>query len=164
MPVTQPLLCVEYTERDLSRYQDDLRLFTCDFDISAKNNWILEDLIAKANFLFERVMVADVRFQQHVLVAGADEDPLQGKKLREMLGTWLEISLDVAAQAARFDRDRSRVEGIESLNANLREAKSILTPDEEYFDVDKMSVLRDQAIDEHRMGMTEPLLENERSR
>ena len=40
--------------------------------------------------------------------------------------------------------------------------QAILTPDDEYFTDDKMVSIRDDAIQAHRTGLTEPFLDHER--
>ena len=75
---------------------------------------------------------------------------------------WLAVSQQVAPQGERLRAQYGDAEGLDVLKENIREARSILIPDDEFFDPDKLASLRDEAIEAHRSGFTEPLLGNER--
>ena len=125
--------------------------------------WVWEDLIAKANFLYDRIMHADVRLQQDILVNRGEDEFGLGEKVRVVLRAWLDVSLQVVPRGEGLQGDRGHVEGLEVLKGYVREAQSILTPDDQYFDPEKLASLRDEAIEAHRSGLTGPLLENERA-
>ena len=55
-------------------------------------------------------------------------------------------------------QDCGPTEGVDTLRDYVREAKSLLTSDDEYFDLEKLSPVRDEAIEAHRLGLTEPLV------
>jgi hypothetical protein len=163
MSMTQPIERIEYAEKEVGRYRDDVESLKRDHGTLAKECWVWEDLIAKANFIFDRIMHIDVQVQHCLLVGRCrDEEGLQ-EKLRDLLRAWLAVSLQVIAQGERLERDYGEVEGLDSLRANVQEARSALTPDDEFFAGDNLSALRDEAVEAHRSGLTEPLLENERT-
>ena len=55
-------------------------------------------------------------------------------------------------------RDRA---GDEALGASLVQARAILTPDHEFFDMAKLVPLMEAALEADRRGETEPLLDDE---
>jgi hypothetical protein len=158
MKVTQPRERIECAEREVARYKDDVESWKRDHDALA-DDWAWEDLIAKANFLFDQIMRLDVRVQRTILVERRhDESGLQDE-LRRVLGDWMSTSIQVIAHGERLQQEYGRVEGIGALRENLAPAKSILTPDDEFFDPDRLASLRDEAIEAHCRGLTEPLVE-----
>jgi hypothetical protein len=163
MSMTQPIERIEYTEREVGRYKDDVESWKSDHDALATNCWVWEDLIAKASFLFDRIMSIDVQYQQYILMKRGEDELGLGEKLRELLRAWLDVSLQVVARGECLQRDYGHVDGLDALKENVRDAKSILTPDDEFFDPVKLSSIRDEAIKAHRSGLTEPLLGNERA-
>ncbi len=163
MSMTQPIERIEYAEKEVGRYKEDVELWRRDHVALVKDCWPWEDAIAKANFIFDRVMHLDIEIQQYILVSrGLDETGLQ-VKLRDLLGNWLAVSLQVVPHGERLRREYGDAEGLDALKENVRQAQSILTPDDEFFFGDKLSTLRDEAIEAHQLGLTESLLENERA-
>lgn len=55
------------------------------------------------------------------------------------------------------DGDEVTDEQSSRFKACVLEARGILTPDDQFFTGDALAELRDQAIDEHRAGQTEPM-------
>jgi hypothetical protein len=160
--MTHPRERIEYTGKEVARYKEDVEVWKRDHDAVAADCWEGEDLIAKANFLFDQILRQDVRLQRYILGEGGrdDSDPQDG--LRRVLLDWMSASLRVVPYGERLQREYGGVEGLDVLRENLSQAKSMLTPDDEFFDPDRLSPLRDEAIDAHRLGLTEPLPENER--
>jgi hypothetical protein len=149
MQMTQPRDRIKYAGKELARYEEDVD--------SAADRPTLEDLIAKANFVFDLIMRLDVQISKHVMSeAGRDDWALQDEIL-SALGHWMGISLKIVPEG-----EGGHVDGLDMLKENLARTKSIHTPDDEFFDPDALSPLRDEAIEAHRLGMTEPLLGNER--
>jgi len=72
------------------------------------------------------------------------------------------VSRQVVPQGERLQEEYGEINGLDALKANVKQAQSSLTPDDQFFDDDKLVSLRDEAIEAHRSGLTEPLLENER--
>ena len=163
MKTPQPLDRIEYTEREVGRYKDDVESWQTRPDAPATNGWVWEDSIAKANFLFDRIMRIDFQVQHHIVVERGEVDSGLEEKVRELLRAWLNVSLQVVAQGERLQRERGQADGLDALETNVREATAILTPDDQFFNPDRLASLRDQAIDAHRSGMTEPLLGHERA-
>ena len=149
MPTTQPRERIKYAGREVARYQEDVE--------SATDRSTLEDMIAKANFLFGRIMHLDIQVNQYILLQrGRDDSSLQDE-MRSLLDRWMAVSLQVVPEG-----EFGPVDGLDRLLENLAQARSILTPDDEFFDSDALSSLRDEAIDAHRQALTEPLSGNER--
>lgn len=159
MQMTQPRKRIEHTGREVARYREDAEAWKRDHDTLSADCWTCEDLIATANFLFDRIMCQDVRVQRYVLVErGHDGTDLQDE-LRRILLDWMTTSLRVVPHGERLQQEYGQVEGLDALRENLSQAKSIMTPDDEFFDSDVLATLRDEAIDAHRAGLTEPLVE-----
>lgn len=74
--------------------------------------------------------------------AAADDE------IDRLLGVWLDIASAIAP-------------GDEALGANLVQARAILTPDDEFFDMAKLVPLMEAALEADRRGETEPLLDDE---
>lgn len=158
MHMTQPRERIEHTAREVARYREDVEAWQKDHDALAADCWTWEDMIATANFLFDQIMRQDVRVQRYLLVErGRDGADLQEQLCQVLLG-WMDASLGVIAQGERLQQQYGRVEGLDALRENVSQAKSILTPDDEFFDPDRLAPLRDEAINDHRAGLTEPLV------
>jgi hypothetical protein len=163
MPMTQPIDRIQYTETEVDRYKDDVETWKEDHDALARDCWVWEDLIGKANHLFSRILDLDIQVQDYLFKNCNDVKPDFHEKPRELLRLWLAVSLKVVPRGERLQKDyNSKTDGLGELKEHIEEAKSILTPDDEFFDTDRLSQLRDEAIADHRSGLTEPLLENER--
>lgn len=159
----QPRKRIKYAEKEVARYREDVESSNGDHNSLATDCSVCEDMIAKANFIFDRIIHVDIEIQQYILLQGhLDEADLQ-EDLRGLLNDWLELSTRVVSDGKRLQEEYGRAEGLETLKDNAREARSILTPDDEFFDHEKLSSLGDEAVEAHRSGLTEPLLEDERS-
>jgi hypothetical protein len=163
MMMTQPIERIEYAEKEVGRYKEDVESWKRAHDALVKDCWVWEDLIAKANFIYDRIMHVDDQVQ-HCLLVGRCRDELGlQQKLRDLLAGWLAVSLQVLPQGERLRREHGDAEGLDTLKENVCQAKAALTPDDEFFAGDRLSALRDEAIEADRLGRTEPLLENERT-
>lgn len=157
MTVTAPREGIENTHREVVRYREDVDAWREKHAALSDDCWAWEDLIARANFLFDLIMRADLRVQRYLLVErGSDGLDLQ-ERLREALEEWSKTSQRIVPQGERLQQDYGQVEGLETLRENIAQATSCLTPDADFFGSDALVELRDQAIDAHRAGSTEPI-------
>jgi len=160
--MTQPLGRIEFTKRQVDRYKDDIQVWEGAHRELAEDCWVCEDLIAGANRLFDRLLNLDIQVQEYVLLERG-EAGIQDK-LRAVFSNWLTASLQVLPQAERLERDYGRIAGADELSENVKQAKAMLTPDDEFFSSDKLSLCSGEAIEANRSGLTEPLLDDERPR
>jgi hypothetical protein len=147
----EPLTRVEFAERLVGRFQDDVQSWTPRHDA--------EDVVAWANFIFELIVKIDIWIQEYFLVHGTQFDLELHEKPRKLLRYWLDACRKMIG---RVEASQGEVSGLEALRRNIRQAEASLTPDDESFDSDELAVLRDEAIECHRAGLTEPLWDDER--
>jgi hypothetical protein len=146
MPVLEPLPRFAFTVKEVQRYKDDVQQWDPRQDSG--------DLVAKALFIFERIKNLDTWIEEYFLADGNEFNREMHEKPRELLRDWLDYSRRVIALVAALQDEDS---GIEELRRNIHQAEASLTPDDEFFDSDELADLRDNAIDAHRAGETEPL-------
>jgi hypothetical protein len=151
---------IRYAKEEVHRFHEDVGLWKESHDHLAEDRWIWEDIIAKANFLFGRIIDLDADIQEQIFAGRIDLDLRSDEEIREILQNWLAVSFQVVPHAERLEREYGVVDGANALRGNIDQAKKILTPDEVYFRDDKLVSLRDLAIEAHRSGLTEPLLDN----
>jgi hypothetical protein len=161
MQMTQPLAHIEFTKQRVNRYKDDVQRWEQGHSELASDCWAWEDFIDDANRLFARLLKLDVQVQRYVLLDRGDDAGMQDK-LIAAVSEWLSASLQVLPQAERLESEYGRIAGADELKRNVKAAKAMLTPDDEFFSPETLSRYSDDAIEAHRAGLTEPLLDNER--
>jgi hypothetical protein len=149
---------IGFTKLEIERYHHDVDDWKPIHDEVAEC-WIWEDLIAKANFLFGRIMKLDLNIQKH-LFKYHDADSALLDVVRDLATEWLEASVSMQDRAKQLLAEYGTVDGYDELKANIEAAQSFLTPDAEFFNSDELAEARDQAIESHRAGLAEPLLSN----
>lgn len=149
MQMTQPRERIKYAGKELASYMEDVD--------AVANRPMLEDLIAKANYVFDLIIRLDLEISKHVMSEAGREDWTLQDELRSTLDHWMRSSLQIVPEG-----ECGHVDGLDMLKENLAQTKSMLTPDDEFFDSDALAPLCDDAIEAHRMSLTEPLLGNER--
>lgn len=160
MEMTQPRKPIERTGEEVARYKSDVDAWQGEHDALATDCWTWEDLIDTANHLFARILRQDERVQRYLLVERGENGTNLQDQLQRILREWKSASSFVVAQGERLEREFGRVEGLDALRENLSQANSILTPDDEFFAAGALTALGDEAIDTHRRGLTEPLIES----
>jgi hypothetical protein len=159
--MTQPLARIGYAEKEVDRYKVDVRDWKTKHSDLAERCWPWEDLAAKANFLFGRILDLDTDVQEEILAGRMEYDAEFDNKLRGLLREWLEVSEDVLPHLVRLEAEYEVIDGAAQLRDNIEQARAILTPDDQLFRAERLVELRDAAIDAHRRGMTESLLDDE---
>ncbi len=157
MTVTQPLGRVRFAEREVLRYRRDVEDGAKGHDASDPG-WAWDEVVAKANFLFDRLIDLDLDIRELVLSDRMEFDPGLDAKVRGLLRDWLDVSLRVIPHI-----EGRTVDAADLLRTRVEEARSMLTPDGEFFGGDELARLRDDAIDDHRAGRTEPFDVDERA-
>jgi hypothetical protein len=157
MPMTQPQRRIKNAEREVIRFRDDViqQDWKQQHDALSEDCWAWEDLIAKANFLFDRIMDVDTDIQEYVLTNHLEYDAALQEKLRSLTEDWLNISIQLIPHVERLEQEYGEVEGGHKLRENLSEANGILTDDRDFFGGEDLARMRDEAIDAHRAGRTE---------
>ena len=157
VPIAKPIERIEFALKEVDRYREDVDGWNRGEDEQAIDDRVLEDLIAKANFLFGRILKLDEEIQGFLLANPIADRRLQDA-LRNVLAGWLDTSLVSIGHAVRLKGESGALDGAEQLAANIKQARAILTPDEEFFVADKLWAIRDEAVKIQRAGKTEPLL------
>ncbi len=152
MSLAHPKERIQFAFREVERYREDVHCW---------HQRVLEDLIAKANFLYVWILKLDEELQGLFLSTSNADAQIQ-EDLRRVLSEWLDASVLALHYANELKTEHSRVEGAEVLETHVKQAWAILTPDDAYFADAELWSLREQAVESHRMGQTEPLLDNER--
>ncbi len=148
MSVAQPLERIRSTHRDVE----------CDrVEVERWPQKVLQ-FIANANARFKAILDVDAEVQAGVFATGAGIE-LQDA-LRNLLRDWLDTSELTLRHAERLC-EFGVVEGADELKRHIEQARSILTPDDVYFNDDKLWAARDEAIKSRCAGLTEPLIDDE---
>ena len=163
MSTTQPTTRIEFAEREVGRFVEDIQDWKQRHDEVAKNCWPLEDLVAKANYVFVRIMGLDTDIQEGVLNGQIEFDPLLDEQIRSLLKRWHDISREVLPHVERLNQEYQAIDGSSDFRENFDQARMILTPDLDLFLDERLIVLRDAAIEAHRSSLTEPLLNHGRA-
>jgi hypothetical protein len=146
---TQPGARVAFVKREVDRYGDE----------TLQSQVAYEYLVEDANRILERMLALDIELHE-IGMEAADVAELQDV-LRGAIAKWLEMSLEVLTAVEQSPKECGQVEKVEELKRNVDRTKAMLTPDDEFFRSDKLSSLCDEAIEAHRSGLTEPLLDDE---
>jgi hypothetical protein len=121
--------------------------------------WVGENFIAKANFHFSRIVQTDLNIRK-LIFSYPDADTELLEMVRDLATEWLQGAVSMRDSAGRLLSDFGTIEGFDELKANIEAMQSFLTPDAEFFNSEGLAEARDQAIESHRAGLTEPLLNN----
>lgn len=158
---TQPDGRIQFAEREVERYRNDIEGWKENLDDLAQDCRDFEDVVAKANFVYGRLLDLDMRLQEFAFKAEGEVDLNGIGKLQVIFREWLEVSQEFLPHVLRLEEKYGSVEGGTEFRANVKEARASLTPDDRFFNGDKLAELRDAAIDDFRAGLTEPLLDDE---
>lgn len=162
MNATEPLSRLKIVEKELERYQHDVEEWKQLHDELERECWIWEELIAKANYVFERFLKLDSDAQYFTLTGKCEHNAAFQEEMTTLLHDWLDVSRYLILHAARIESDYGSADGADKLRESIKAAESMLTPDEEFFAHDRLVELRDKAFEEHRRGETRMLLEDGR--
>lgn len=145
-------------EKMMAVYQEQPEALTADHD-DAMFYFDVCEAVEFGLYLFERINRFDVDIQlkmvgkQIPFEAGmAIQDDLTG-----LIRSWLSASERFIDLVACLERQGRSVENWGKLYDDIREARGILTPDDEFFTGPALIALRDKALEDHRNGLTEPM-------
>jgi hypothetical protein len=151
---------VGFTKLEIDRLHHDVEDWRLNYDELTRGCCSLEDLIAKANFVFGRILKLDMDIQEFRFEspeAEADSELLH--MTRDATTAWFKVSLPILERSEQLIQRYTDVSGHKELIINIRRAQAAGSHDEEYFDSEELVGARDKAIDSHHAGLTEPLLD-----
>jgi hypothetical protein len=158
MTTVQPRRRIRFAQKEVFRFREDIE------DCIAENLDLVidlglaRDLVDRSNYLFGWIMLVDNSIRVVVLEGYASDELIDFAK--EVLRQWLEVSLLLLQKIDRLESEHGIIEGTKEFRAKIAEARGIFTPDEDFFRDDKLIELRDQAIDQHRAGQSEELVQH----
>jgi len=132
-------------------------------DEHGPDGWPWEDLIDKANHLFERMIAFDMSLREAAFsdkLSGEAEYVELDSKLGELFRSWLRVSERIAPLVSQFRREFIEVDGEKAFLQNVERAQGMATPDDQFFVADKLVELRDSAVDAVRSGDVEPMFDD----
>lgn len=156
MAVTRPMSRLKYTETEVHRLRTDVDEWKESHDLLTGDCWVWEDLVAKANHVFVKIIDFDEDVRDSVMNRGLSYDPELNAAIHKLLRDWNSTALQILPQVERLEKDYRSFDGSDEFRRHLTEAKDILTPDHVFFSADQLASMRDQAIEEDRTGLTEP--------
>ncbi len=163
MNAIRPLPRLQYAEKEMDRYREDVEAWKLDHAHLSRDCWPWEDLIAKAVFMYERILLLDEDLRE-AYFAGAELTPesfaAHENSVRTLLQAWTFVSAQLEPHVRRLIGTYGEVAGGKAFFQSLEEAKAILTPDDKFFVHHKLVELRDDAIDAHRAGELHPVFDD----
>lgn len=163
MNKTQPEVRLRYAQANVTSYREK---WQTEHDRLRDVCWFWEDVVALAVLTYQRIIDLDSDVRESGFrndLCQEDETEILDE-LRKLLQTWYRVSREVLTVGASVEREYGSVEKLSDLQAQVREAQGILTPDDQFFVSESIAQLRDQAIEEHRAGRTTGLLDDATSR
>jgi hypothetical protein len=147
---------IQRCERDMSIYREDVEQWKT-VPERTERGWAWEDLIARASFLFDRILSLDSDYRDFIFENPSAYNQAHEDKILELGREWVELSHDILAEARPF-HDEFGADGFDVLQAKVRRMRSMLIPDDELFDTEEMEHTCRKALQEHEQGLTVPLL------
>ena len=152
MSKTQPQKLFEMTSKDVRRYKKDVESWKRDHGALQQDCWIWEELIAKANYIYERIENLDMHVRQADRELGDEIPDSLYEDVDRLVKSWLEMTLQLRPHGERLQAEYGKAEGFEQLLANIKAAQFSLTSDGEFFDREKFHQFRDEAVADYRAG------------
>jgi hypothetical protein len=121
MSKTQPMERIEFVQRELEGYRDYVEDWKRDH-IALTHYWAAEDVIRKANFVFDSI----VRLRKDLKAISLGEEALELHVRRfHLLREWVKLSDSVMADfVPRLEADYGEVEGAGGMRANIEHARA----------------------------------------
>jgi hypothetical protein len=159
----RPEARIGYMEREIGRYREDVEGRPSPHEPPSSDCWPWEDVIDKANHLFDRLVELDTSLSESAFSRkppGSAEYIDLDSKIREVIREWLSISENVVSLIPRLRSPARDSDGSDVFLGNVERARGMLTPDDEFFVGDKLVELRDAAIEAARRGEVEPMFDD----
>ncbi len=116
----------------------------------------LGEILAFGVALAITIDMVDANWRLSVLSGGDTDDPDQEGEIRRYYREWFRGAGGVVMHLGRLEAGGASVRWSDQFRRAYSEARGVLTPDDQFFAGDAMVRLRDEAIDAHRAGRTEP--------
>jgi hypothetical protein len=116
----------------------------------------IQERAAYLVFVFERISHADEEIHAENLGDSSQEAADVLKALEELYAKWYATATECLQVIERAEAEGFEVDGSDAFRRYHREARGVLTPDEEFFQGDKLVELRDEAIDANQKEDVEP--------
>jgi hypothetical protein len=104
--------------------------------------------------LFDSITKIDEDWRLRVLKHEFKYDPVTAKKILGLYETWLEPCAEIERIALFLEQTFGNLANAAEFQLRCREARGIVTPDEQFFVGDALVNLRDEAIEENCKGET----------
>ena len=88
MSATQSILRTNFAKREVDQYQEDFNAWQSEQDQGNSSCWVWEDIIAKADFIFGRILELDTDIQEGVLTGKFAFDEAIAGKVHDLLRQW----------------------------------------------------------------------------
>lgn len=123
--------------------------------IEAMAFWAFEDFLRFCIEAFDRIGRQDEGWRRLVLRGERSFSADEEKELLELYSLWERTCSKLLEPLSVVEKRGYTIECAARFRACVREAKGILTADEDFFDSDALAELRDRAIDDNRHGEVE---------
>ena len=129
MPMTQPFIRIEFAEKEVVRFREDLEDWKRHHQMLVADCWFWEDMAAKANCLFQQI----TRSEPDLRKVAEEYDDAVGHELyvrnRHVLNAWLDLALRVRCEMERLEGECGEVSGAELLREHVELAeRKLRTP------------------------------------
>jgi len=153
MPITAR---VPVMRKQVEAYQDSSDSWKIDHDIAM----LCLDVQAAIEIglaIFTQIVRLDEDYWELFYDDRIPEIPEVETAIPELVAQWYSVSLQLEKVVVHLESAGYQVAGAEPFRVAIHKAKSILTPDSEFFDGEKLWAKRDQAIVENKEGRTSDL-------
>ena len=153
MPITAR---VPVMRKQVEAYQDSSDSWKIDHDIAM----LCLDVQAAIEIglaIFTQIVRLDEDYWELFYDDRIPEIPEVETAIPELVAQWYSVSLQLEKVVVHLESAGYQVAGAEPIRVTIHKAKSILTPDSEFFDGEKLWAKRDQAIVENKEGRTSDL-------
>lgn len=114
----------------------------------------VDDAAVFALGIFLSIDVIDMNHRESVLSGRSTYDPSESSIIESLYQEWAEYAGRIAAQVDAAESDGYTVRCAEAFRRAYREAGAMCVPDSQHFVGQALTDLRDQAIEDHRSGVT----------
>ncbi len=141
----------DLVRREVELYRDYSELWKTEHN-RAMACYKFEDLLAKGIQAFEDINRYDELYRSGVYSGRVKSDQKVVDGIKSLYALWL-LPRDYLTRRMRaLEKDGFKIKNAKEFRSCCREAVGILTPDEEFFQGEKLVQLRDAAIDANRQG------------
>jgi len=118
-----------------------------------------QDKIQMGLALFAQILRLDENYSELLLSDKIPQIPEVETAIPELCSEWHSTFLPLLGVVNFLEGQRHSVDGADEFRKGLRQAESILTPDQEFFEHPKLWAMGDEAVEFNRKGLTEDLFE-----